>query len=484
MKKMNSKWLMQLFCVLCMMVSLLPESASAASAYCPYCNATRSYTYEYVARDSDTHMERMWCSSCGLDMNEGVIYSDHSYMDYGDYLKCTDCGYKLEGTVSCSHTSTRTSWDGCEWSEYCRSCGELVDYGISHGTYEYSAWEYYSSAKHRRLYACSDCGEGSYSYGSHSTTTSYAQSNASQHKVSNYCSVCSTTVSSSYESHSFSYGSWSNYSATQHRRLATCSSCGYSTYEYANHPLSYGTWSSVSGTQHRRTVSCSTCNYSTYEYGDHPLTYGAWTNYSSTQHRRTATCSTCSYSTYEYGDHPLSYGAWSSASSTQHKRTVSCTTCSYSTDAYGDHADGNVDGSCDTCSYGMSVFSVTVPASLKMVVSEKGEVYAAENASIVNRSTGSVVASAVTVEAKNGWKLVPYSNNMAGEKVDSKKIGFALNGAATKTSGSKEELSLSAGKWTISKGGELPLQYDAVVSAVSAPVNGQVLNLTFVFAWA
>ena len=450
MKKMNSKWLMQLFCVLCMMVSLLPESASAASAYCPYCNATRSYTYEYVARDSDTHMERMWCSSCGLDMNEGVIYSDHSYMDYGDYLKCTDCGYKLEGTVSCSHTSTRTSWDGCEWSEYCRSCGELVDYGISHGTYEYSAWEYYSSAKHRRLYACSDCGEGSYSYGNHSTTKSYAQANSTQHSVSNYCSVCSTTVSSSYESHSFTYGSWSNYSTTQHRRLATCSSCGYSTYEYASHSLSYGTWS----------------------------------NYSSTQHRRTASCTTCSYSTYEYADHPLTYGAWSSASDTQHKRSVSCSNCSYSSYAYGDHADSDGNGSCDTCSYGMTVFSVTVPASLKMVVSKEGEVYAAENASIINRSTGSVVASAVTVEAKNGWKLAPYSSNMAGEKVDSKKIGFALNGAATKTSGSKEALSLSANEWTISKGGELPLQYDAVVSAVSAPVNGQVLYLTFVFAWA
>ncbi len=94
-----------------------------------------------------------------------------------------------------------------------------------------------------------------------------------------------------------------------------------------------------------------------------------------------------------------------------------------------------------------------------------------------------VRVTALTVTAENGWTLAPYNTNMATAKVDAKQIGFSLNGAKTTAAGVTEQLGL-AGDWTISKGSSLPLLYDAVVSAMSTPVNEQVLTLVFVLDWA
>ncbi len=96
----------------------------------------------------------------------------------------------------------------------------------------------------------------------------------------------------------------------------THSTCGYSTYEYASHSLSYGSWSSYDDTQHRRSVSCS-CGYSTYEYADHSIVNGSWTSASDSQHKRTNTCS-CGYSATEYEDHDLDYGSWDWLDEDQH----------------------------------------------------------------------------------------------------------------------------------------------------------------------
>lgn len=454
-----------------------------ATGYCSSCKGTYSYTLDYEQWTDSVHCIRHWCSNCGYDQCGGVNAGNHSYNNSG---YCTYCGYynsAYDYSSVCYHTSTRTTWSGCDWYEYCRSCGELVDSGTSHGTYVYDDWEYYNSSRHRRYHYCSDCGEGSYSYGYHSTTTSYGQYSSTQHSVQSYCSTCGSYVgSASYASHSFSYGSWQSYNGTQHRRLKTCSQCGYSEYEYANHSLSYGSWTNYSASQHRRSVSCSTCGYSSYEYAGHSLTNGAWASISDTQHRRTLSCS-CGYSTTETANHSLTYGVWSSISDTQHQRTGSCS-CGYSANDTGTHADADDDGYCDACEYLMTRFSVTVPASLSLTVSEHGEVYAANNAAIINNSTGAVEVTGVTLTAANGWTLVPYNYNMAAAQVNSKLIGFALNGAATGMSGLSENLSLPGG-WTIAKAAALPLSYDAVVSATSSAIlSEQVLSIVFIIEWA
>lgn len=425
---------------------------SSSSCGVLQCTCTRSCSWGYrnyrvAAESNNYHIMTVYCNTCGR--TDGIIVSgSHSYSSNG---YCSLCGYynSAYDTTICYHTTTKMTWvTSCYWEKYCSNCGAYVSSGTTHGPYTYGRWSYYSSSQHRRSYSCSYGDSGTYyEYGSHSTSTSYSQHSSTQHNVSSYCTTCETTISTSYASHSFQYGAWENYSDAQHRRLKTCSVCGYSEYEYSSHNLSYG----------------------------------SWMNYSSSQHRRTTSCVTCGYSTYEYTSHSLSNGIWASISDTQHQRTNSCS-CVYSTIETASHADVEGDGNCDSCGYLLTHLSVTVPASLTLTVSKHGEVYAATNAAIVNHSTGAVEITAITVSTANGWTLVPYSTNLASAKVDSKQIGFSINSAASSLTGTLEALSLDSG-WTISPGASLSLTYDAVVSATSTILNEQVLTVVFVIDW-
>ena len=517
--------------------------------YCGYCDSVMDYGTEhgdtYTDYDGCTWYER--CENCDIIMDSGVSHgSTETVWDGCNWTKeCSVCGeYMGSGTT---HGSTTTTWNNCNWTDKCSVCGLTIDSGTTHSTYSYGAWEYYSTSQHRRLYACDRCGQGSYSYGSHSKTNSYSQYSDTQHQYSSYCSTCSSTIGSvSYSSHSFTYGSWSSYSSSHHYRTKSCSTCGYSTTEYASHSLSYGSLSNYSSTQHRQYVSCSTCGYGTYNYYNHSFSYGSWTNYSDTQHSRTKTCS-CGYSGSETASHSFTYGNWSSISSSQHSRSKSCScgysgtetashsftngnwtyasttshsrsrtcscgysttetaehsftngewstndtqhwrtntcTCGYSTEESEGHADTNGDGYCDTCSYLMARFSVTVPAVMNLILSKDGQIYAATNATITNNSTGAVTVSEVKLTADNGWTIVPYDTNMADERVDTKLIGFKVNDAESLYSGSTENLTLSS-EWDIAKSDSISLEYDAVVSATSEAIDEQVLTVVFVLNWA
>ena len=265
------------------------------------CNCSScSFTYDYEQKDESKHYVWECCTNCSANEYAYRHTQSHSFNSRG---VCTKCGY--EEDTSCQHNNTYTSWDGCDWEEICRDCGEVVDWGTSHGSYSYGDWEYYSTSQHRRYGTCDDCGGGGkYQYGSHSTSTEYYEYNETQHTVEKYCSVCNSDVgSATKQNHSLKYGSWENDSDTQHRRSATCSLCGYSGYAYANHSFKYGSWANYSNAQHRRTKSCSTCSTSDYDYADHTYTYGKWTSASETQHKRTKTCSVCKATANEYADH-------------------------------------------------------------------------------------------------------------------------------------------------------------------------------------
>lgn len=265
------------------------------------CNCSScSFTYDYEQKDASKHYVWECCTNCSANEYAYRHTQSHSFNSRG---VCTKCGY--EEDTSCQHNNTYTSWDGCDWEEICRDCGEVVDWGTSHGSYSYGDWEYYSTSQHRRYGTCDDCGGGGkYQYGRHSTSTEYYEYDDSKHTVEKYCSVCNSDVgSATKQNHSLKYGSWENDSDTQHRRSATCSLCGYSGYAYANHSFKYGSWSSYSDSQHRRTKSCATCSTSDYEYAGHSFTYGKWSSVSDTQHKRTKTCSVCKASGEEYADH-------------------------------------------------------------------------------------------------------------------------------------------------------------------------------------
>lgn len=265
------------------------------------CNCSScSFTYDYEQKDESKHYVWECCTNCSANEYAYRHTQSHSFNSRG---VCTKCGY--EEDTSCQHNNTYTSWAGCDWEEICRDCGEVVDWGTSHGSYSYGDWEYYSTSQHRRYGTCDDCGGGGkYQYGRHSTSTQYYEYDDTKHSVEKHCSICNSDVgSSTTQSHSLKYGSWENDSDTQHRRSASCSLCGYSGYTYANHSFKYGTWANFSDSQHRRTKSCATCSTSDYEYAGHSFTYGKWSSVSDTQHKRTKTCSVCKASGEEYADH-------------------------------------------------------------------------------------------------------------------------------------------------------------------------------------
>ena len=528
---------------------------------------------------------------------------------------CPSCGkYAFQGTyVEVAHSSRgHANYNECNSCHYVQYLGTYTY--KSHGAGAYGSG------------TCPDCGSHTWvlDYESAATCTSNG--------YRSYSCVCGQTKSETiYASgHSYSYGSWTQYSSSQHRRESYCRNCGDSDYEYASHSMSYGSWSNHSDTQHSRTATCRTCGYSTTEYGNHSYSTGAWSKHSDTQHRRSKTCSGCGASTYDYADHSYSYGSWVSDSETQHKRTKTCSACGDSGYEYADHVDTDNDGKCDDCgatvsltvtwdagangglidgkatysetvqpnskptipaslpvkkghsfkgwytaktggklyntvtsitasttfyaqfeankyvviwdlgtgqsetteqTYGeklilpteptrknaeflgwfteatggtqvtandvftettdktyfahweiTEVFSVTVPVTLPLVVDESGEVHTG-SAEIINASTGAVVVSSVSISTKNGWQLVPYTTDMAHEKVDAKLLGFKINDAQTNKTGDTEIFSLTS-PWEIAENSRLPLSYDAVVSAVSKAVTEQeVLSIVFVLEW-
>ena len=579
------------------------------------------YTYDWAASNrSDRYFYDLYgvyqnadvgsAATSGIKKAPGI-----SVQSTGSIIgNCPSCGkYSFQGTyVEVAHSSRgHANYNECYACHYVQYLGTYTY--KSHGAGAYGSG------------TCPDCGSHTWVLQSQQAAT------CTSNGYRNYSCACGQTKSETIYSsgHSYSYGSWEQYSSSQHRRTGSCRNCGATDYDYASHSMSYGSWSNSSSSQHSRTASCRTCGYSTTDYGNHSYSTGSWSKYSDTQHRRSKTCSGCGASTYDYANHSYSYGSWVSDSETQHKRTKTCSACGDSGYEYADHTDTNGDGKCDDCgatvsltikwdagtnggtidgkaaysetvqpnskptapgnvpiktgytfkgwftsksggslystvtitasttfyaqfaankytvtwdlgigqsetteqTYGeklllpkdperknaeflgwftekdggtevdsntiyttdgettyyahweiTEVFSVTVPVTLPLIVDESGEVHAG-TAEIINGSTGEVVVSSVSISTKNGWQLVPYTTDMAHEKVDAQLLGFKINGAQTTKNGNAETFALSA-PWEIAENSRMTLSYDAVVSAVSKAITEQeVLSVVFVLEW-
>ena len=247
---------------------------------------------------------------------------------------CPSCGkYSFQGTyVEVAHSSRgHANYNECYLCHYVQYLGTYTY--KSHGAGGYGSG------------TCPDCGSHTWVLQSQQAAT------CTSNGYRSYSCACGQTKSETiYASgHNYSYGSWEQYSSSQHRRTGSCRNCGATDYDYASHSMSYGAWSNYSDSQHSRTASCRTCGYSTTDYGSHSYSTGSWSKYSDTQHRRSKTCSGCGASTYDYADHTYTYGRWTSSSDTQHKRTKTCSVCKATADEYADHTDANADGICDDC---------------------------------------------------------------------------------------------------------------------------------------
>ena len=557
----------------------------ASSVTCGGCNCWRGTTDCIV----DNPRYDGWDKYCGCP------YDDEDGDDDG--------GGGGGGGGTCYHTDTYTTWDDCNWYEYCRDCGDLVDSGITHSAYTYGEWEYYTESLHRRTKSCPDCGYSSYDYGSHSDgngdgrcdTCSYSMSvtvtwNAGTNggTVNGQGSVTTSVVSGSTASapsqtpvktgHSFR-GWYTSASGGSLYNTVTVSAARtfYAQFTASQYTITwdlgggdtettsqtYGEklvlpatpsrdgytfqgWytSETGGTQVTASTTYTTAGPSTYyarwEADQYTITWdlGDGTTETTSQifgeklvlpavtPSRTGHTFAGWYTEKEGGTRvdastvydtvgPTTYYAQFAAESYTITWDLGDGRTETTQQTYGEklglptqplkdgytflgwftEAEDGEQVTGDTIFTGtgpatyyahwelIPVFSVTVPVSLALTVSEQGEVYAATGAEVVNHSTAAVQVTGVTVSAVNGWTLVPYDTDMASEKVDSRLIGFALNGSETASKGTTEALALT-GDWTVPLDGNLPLTYDAVVSALSQPVDQQVISIVFVLEWA
>ena len=306
-----------------------PKSSVPFHTY-DWAASNRSERYFYDLYGVHQNADAGSAATSGIKKAPGV-----SVQSTGSIIgNCPSCGkYSFQGTyVEVAHSSRgHANYNECYLCHYVQYLGTYTY--KSHGAGGYGSG------------TCPDCGSHTWVLQSQQAGT------CTSNGYRNYSCACGQTKSETIYSsgHSYSYGSWEQYSSSQHRREAYCRNCGDSDYEYASHSMSCGSWSNSSSSQHSRTASCRTCGYSTTDYGNHSYSTGAWSKYSDTQHRRSKTCSGCGASTYDYADHSYSYGSWTRADDTQHKRTKTCSVCKASSEEYADHVDSNGDGKCDDC---------------------------------------------------------------------------------------------------------------------------------------
>ena len=141
--------------------------------------------------------------------------------------------------------------------------------------------------------------------------------------------------------------------------------------------------------------------------------------------------------------------------------------------------------------------SVTVPTALPMAMSDDGTVVTATGCKITNLSYGAVRVRSVSITAAQGWNLTAFGDksSLAGEKVDSNKLGFAMSiggGAQVATASNEATQSLITapieGCYMTGVGdasrNSVSVAYSAIVTPLSSAVeNANVANVVFVIEW-
>ena len=141
--------------------------------------------------------------------------------------------------------------------------------------------------------------------------------------------------------------------------------------------------------------------------------------------------------------------------------------------------------------------SVTVPTAFPLARSDAGVVTTATNCKIVNNSYGAVRVKSVSISAAEDWHLTAFGDKatLAGEKVDSNKLGFAMSiggGAQVKTATNAATQALITAPVTgcymtgvgNTSGNSVAVAYDAIVTPLSTAVAAATIaNVVFVIEW-
>ena len=283
------------------------------------------------------------------------------------------------------------------------------------------------------------------------------------------CATCSTS-DYEYVDHTFTYGKWSSASDTQHKRTKTCSVCKASGEEYADHVDSNGdgkcddcgatvsltvTWDAGSngGTIDGKATYSETVQPNTKPTAPTTLPIKKVTASKAGTPQKTdgklyntvtsITASTTFYAQFEANKYTVTWDLGTGQSRNDREQTYgeklilpteptrkNAEFLGWFTEATGGTQVTANDVFTETTDKTYfahweitEVFSVTVPVVLPLTVDESGEVHTG-SAEIINASTGAVVVSSVSISTKNGWQLVPFSTDMAHEKVDAQLLGF------------------------------------------------------------
>ena len=141
--------------------------------------------------------------------------------------------------------------------------------------------------------------------------------------------------------------------------------------------------------------------------------------------------------------------------------------------------------------------NVTVPTALPLAMSDDGTVVTADNCKIVNNSYGAVRVKTVTISAASDWNLTAFGDKstLAGEKVDSNKLGFALSigggkEVMTKSDAATQRLITAPVEGCYmtgvgdTSGNTAAIEYAAIVTPMSGAVNNTTIaNVIFVIEW-
>ncbi len=474
-------------------------------------------TSSWISSSDTQHKKTTTCSTCDYTKTE---YANHQF-SYGKWTNngngtcsrtksCSTCGYN--GSETKKHSNTNGQWEyyftevdtDYSYQEYhkrdttCTNCGSSgMDFEL-HTFTEFSDWLSYSDTRHKRSKHCTVCNYTVNHTDYHHFLESdyiYEDNGDGTHTVIKPCAECGyTTIESAEHNHItgewFKYGTENPYDdeyyhTEYHQRDNVCSDCGNVISEHAEHEWYWETetWIYKNEERHSRTKRCKDCELG-WIYGDyhHFNTEPYYEQYSEDEHTKINPCDECEYEKETLEAHSFTASTvYTQFSESQHQLTQSCI-CGEKHISYADHIDQNSDCYCDKCGYLMTKFSVTVPTTMALTMGTDGEVYAPSDVVIINNSTAAVSVKKADINSRNGWNIVPYSTNMANEKVDAKKIGFKMNGIQTDSSGTTDSLSYN-NSWIIEKDTSSSVVYDAVVSATSSPIDEQVIEIVYIVDW-
>ena len=216
-------------------------------------------------------------------------------------------------------SNTASSWNS---SYYCVSCGRRLSLDFD----EQTSWG------HQRGWACTNSACDYYINGTGSITQNqrlqYTINGPHKYDGSGTCFCGYYDSSQASCSHSSYHYSYTQYNASSHYCIQTCTSCGEQLNTWTESHSMAGSYSYLNASYHTYSSYCSKCGYSSSS-GQQPHTWSS------------------SYS--QYNDQ-------------QHRVDQVCTGCGHSATTYAAHTDSNGDGRCDSCGYSMSV-TVTWNAS-------------------------------------------------------------------------------------------------------------------------